>query len=108
MAKPKAKALALAHEAIRDHRHAEALAPLLAAWRTQPSAKLASIIMAISDRVKVELPAVRGKTAAAARAWTAKAAKATLTERPALLASLADANSGTASERLKVVATWMP
>ena len=117
MAKPKAKAktrpaagasLATARDAIRDGRHGDALAPLLVAWRDKPSAKLASIIMAISDRVKVELPAVRGKTAAATRAWTARAAKATLTERPALLASLADGNSAAASERLATIAKWMP
>lgn len=109
MAKARAtSALTEARTAVREGRHADALEHALAEWATRPSGKLAAVIARLTERTRVELPAVRGKTAAALKAWDARAAAASVVERPALLEALADAPSGKALERLAHVARWMP
>jgi uncharacterized protein (TIGR02996 family) len=100
--------LASALAAVRTARFAEALGPLLEAWRAQPSAKLAEVIASVSGRAAVAAPSLRGKTAAALEAWTKLGECAGLAELPALLASLADAPSKQAIARLAYVARWMP
>jgi len=107
-AKPADDPLAAAVVAVRAGRLGDALAPLLAAWRTRPSAKLAGVISTVSNRTKLDAPSLRGKTAAAIARWNELAARATGAELPALLASLADASSGEAIKRLAHVARWMP
>jgi uncharacterized protein (TIGR02996 family) len=97
-----------ARAALQHNRFDEALGALLLAWRTRPSARLAELITAVSERCKVEVAGVRGRTAVATKAWLARADTATALEIPALLEALADARSQQAMERLAHVARWMP
>jgi uncharacterized protein (TIGR02996 family) len=99
--------LADALAAVKANRVAGALAPLLAAWRTQPSDRLSEVIEMVSLRTRTPAP-VRGKTAAAIAAWDEAAAKAGPHDLPGLLETLADVRSGEAAKRLAVIAGHMP
>src|SRR5205085_9372531 len=94
--------------AMRAGKLTDALQPLLRAWRTQPSTRLAEVIAHVSARTQDKPQNLRGKTAAALAAWTRAAERAKPTAIPALLDSLADATSKDATARIAMVAKWMP
>jgi uncharacterized protein (TIGR02996 family) len=98
---------AAALAAVKANRLADALASVLAAWRIQPSDRLADLIETISTRVRSP-SLVRGKTAVAVAAWNKLAATVGPHELPALLETVADVSSGDAGDRLAFLARFMP
>jgi len=94
---------------VRENRLPDALAALLAGWQHEPSPELRALIERLSQLVSREPPSeLRGRSAAAREAWAKLAARATVGDVPALVATLVEVSSGDAAKRLAFVTEWMP
>ncbi|MDQ3341158.1 MAG: TIGR02996 domain-containing protein [Myxococcota bacterium] len=101
--------LAAALDELREGHAEAALELLVGAWADDPHPRLAALILQLSAEARSPASAnVRGKTAAARAAWDERAASARTADRPMLLESLCDVNSGDGAKRLPIVEGWMP